>query len=341
MTFLVLAVIVLFVLAGTRVMSIAALSAELRSSRKDETITDAENRNQGNMWVIFLTAFFAFCMWQFFAYKDKLLPEAASAHGPEIDRLFNVTLALITIVFIGTHIVMIYQTYKYAGKKGNRATYFAHSNKLELIWTVIPAIVLSGLIAYGLVVWNDVIYPGDKKARIVELYAKQWGWIARYSGNDNQLGRYDFRAIGNGNELGLLEDSKNDDDVLVSGEFHLVKGEPVQFKFRSRDVIHSAYMPHFRAQMNCVPGMETMFEFTPTITTAEMREKLNNPKFNYVLLCNKICGQSHFNMQMDIIVDTKEEFNKWMAEQKTWAQTQAAAKQTAVNVSTSENTSAN
>ena len=341
MTFLVLAVIVLFVLAGIRVMSIAALSAELRSSRKDETITDAENRGQGNMWVLFLVAFLAFCLWQFFTYKDKILPEAASAHGPEIDRLFNVTLALITIVFIGTHIIMIYQTYKYAGKKGNRATYFAHSNKLELIWTVIPAIVLTGLIAYGLTVWNDVIYPGDKKAMVVELYAKQFDWTARYSGKDNQLGRYDFRSIGEGNDLGLLEDSKNDDDVLVKGELHLVKGEPVQFKFRSRDVIHSAYMPHFRAQMNCVPGMETMFEFTPTITTAEMRAKLNNPKFNYVLLCNKICGATHFNMQMDIVVDTKEEFNKWMAEQKTWGQTQSAAKQTAAaNVQLTENTSA-
>jgi cytochrome c oxidase subunit 2 len=342
MTFLVLAVIVLFVLAGVRVMSIAALSAELRSSRKDETITDSENRNQGNMWVLFLIAFFAFCFWQFIAYKDKILPEAASAHGPEIDKLFYITLALITIVFIGTHIIMIYQTYKYAGKKGNRATYFAHSNKLELIWTVIPAIVLTGLIAYGLTVWNDVIYPGDKKAMVVELYAKQFDWTARYSGKDNQLGRYDFRSIGEGNDLGLLEDAKNDDDVIVKGELHLVKGEPVQFKFRSRDVIHSAFMPHFRAQMNCVPGMETMFEFTPTITTAEMREKLNNPKFNYVLLCNKICGATHFNMQMDIVVDTKEEFAKWMSEQKTWAQTQSAAKQTAsASVPAIENTSSN
>jgi heme/copper-type cytochrome/quinol oxidase subunit 2 len=138
------------------------------------------------------------------------------------------------------------------------------------------------------------------------------------------------------------DDAKNDDDVLVKGEFHLIKGEPVQFKFRSRDVIHSAFMPHFRAQMNCVPGMETMFEFTPTITTAEMRTKLNNPKFNYILLCNKICGATHFNLQMDIVVDTKEEFNKWMAEQKTWAQTQSAAKQTAAaNVTVTENTSAN
>lgn len=338
MTYLILAVIVLFVLTVVRVMSIAGLSAELRDKRSDETITDSDNRNQGNMWVYFLTVFFVFCLWQLFAYKDKILPEAASAHGPEIDKLFNVTLALITVVFIGTHIIMIYQTYKYAGKKGNRAVHFAHSNKLELIWTVIPAIVLTGLIAYGLTVWNDVIYPGDKNAMVVELYSKQFGWTARYAGKDNKLGAYDFRSIGPGNDLGLIEDVKSNDDVIVKGELHLVKGEPVQFKFRSQDVIHSAYMPHFRAQMNCVPGMETMFEFTPTITTAEMRKKLNNPKFNYVLLCNKVCGASHFNMQMDIIVETKEEYNKWVAEQKTWAETKTAAKQTAENNVTVKNT---
>jgi cytochrome c oxidase subunit 2 len=140
--------------------------------------------------------FFVFCLWQLFAYKDKILPEAASAHGPEIDKLFNVTLALITVVFIGTHIIMIYQTYKYAGKKGNRAVHFAHSNKLELIWTVIPAIVLTGLIAYGLTVWNDVIYPGDKNAMVVELYSKQFGWTARYAGKDNNLGAYQINWAG-------------------------------------------------------------------------------------------------------------------------------------------------
>lgn len=325
MTFLILAVIVLFVIAGVRVMSIAALSAELRNSRKDDVISDAENRNQGNLWAVFLIAFLGFFAWQIANYGDKILPEAASAHGPEIDSLMWTTMALIIVVFIGTHIALVYQAYKNAGRKDRKAVHFAHSNKLELVWTVIPAIVLTGLIAYGLTVWNDVIYPGAKDAMVMELYSKQFDWTARYAGKDNALGRSDFRSIGDGNDLGLLEDSKSDDDVIVKGEFHLVKGKPVLFKFRSRDVIHSAYMPHFRAQMNCVPGMETTFEFTPTITTAEMREKLKDDKFNYVLLCNKICGAAHYNMQMDIIVETQEEFNKWMTEQKTWAQSRAAA----------------
>jgi len=318
----------LFVIAASRVMSIYNLSADLRGGRKDDVITEAEGRNQAALWVFFLIAFLGFCAWQFFKYKDKLLPEAASAHGPEIDSLFNITTLVITIVFVLTHIIMVYQIYKNVSIKGRRAVYFAHSNKLEMIWTIIPAIVLSGLIAYGLTVWSDVIYPGSKDAMVVELYSKQFDWTARYAGNDNVLGKSDFRKIGEGNDLGLVSDPKSDDDVIVKGEFHLVLGKPVLFKFRSRDVIHSAYMPHFRAQMNCVPGMETTFEFTPTITTKEMRVKLNNDKFNYVLLCNKICGASHFAMQMDIIVDTQEEYNKWIAEQQTWMQKQAVTSQT-------------
>lgn len=338
MTLLVLAVIVLFVIAASRVMSIYNLSAELRGGRKDDVITEAEGRNQATLWVIFLIAFFSFCLWQVIKYKDKLLPEAASAHGPEIDSLFNITLAVIAFVFVLTHIVLVYQIYKNVSRKGRRAVYFAHSNKLEMIWTIIPAIVLSGLIAYGLNVWGDVIYAGAKDASVVELYAKQFDWTARYAGKDNALGKYDFRKIGDGNDLGLIADAKGDDDVIVKGEIHLVKDKPVHFKFRSRDVIHSAYMPHFRVQMNCVPGMETSFEFTPTISTKEMREKLNNDKFNYVLLCNKICGAAHYNMQMDIIVESQEEYNTWMAEQQTWLQKQATAAPAAVATSPSDTT---
>lgn len=323
MTLLVIAVIVLFVFAASRVMSIYNLTVDLRGRREDDVITESEGRNQAVIWVLFLVTFFGFCLWLFFKYKSKLLPEAASAHGPAIDNLFNVTTAVIAFTFVLTHIIMVYQIYKNVSKKGKKAVYFAHSNKLEMVWTIIPAIVLSGLIAYGLTVWSDVMYAGSKEATIVELYSKQFDWTARYAGKDNLLGKSDFRKIVDGNDLGLVTDPKSDDDIIVKGELHLELGKPVLFKFRSRDVIHSAFMPHFRAQMNCVPGMETTFEFTPTITSQQMRKKLNNEKFNYVLMCNKVCGASHFNMQMDIIVDTPDEYNKWISEQQTWMQKQA------------------
>ena len=100
---------------------------------------------------------------------------------------------------------------------------------------------------------------------------------------------------------------------------HIPVGKEVEFVFRSQDVIHSAYMPHFRAQMNTVPGVPTRFKMTPTITTKEMRGKLGDDKFDYILLCNKVCGNAHFNMQMKIVVESEEEYLAWMEKQKTFA----------------------
>ena len=108
---------------------------------------------------------------------------------------------------------------------------------------------------------------------IVELYAQQFNWTARYGGADNVLGTANVRMIDidRANVLGLDESDPNTQDDIIVKELHLPVGRKVNFKMRSQDVLHSAYMPHFRAQMNCVPGMTTEFSFTPTITTAEMR----------------------------------------------------------------------
>ncbi|MBT6029888.1 MAG: hypothetical protein HOH13_06245 [Crocinitomicaceae bacterium] len=128
------------------------------------------------------------------------------------------------------------------------------------------------------------------------------------------------------------------DDVILKGDIHLVVGQPYQFQFKSQDVIHSAYFPHFRAQMNCVPGMATQIKFTPTMTTKEFREhpdviakyeainkareKVGKPlvEASFLLLCNKICGLSHSNMWVNVIVETQEEYEAWMADQKTFEQ---------------------
>lgn len=117
---------------------------------------------------------------------------------------------------------------------------------------------------------------------------------------------------------GISEWQAGSDDKIVKGEVHIPVGKEVEFVFRSQDVIHSAYMPHFRAQMNTVPGVPTRFKMTPTITTKEMRQKLNNETFNYILLCNKVCGAAHYNMKMDVIVETQEEYDTWLAKQKTF-----------------------
>ena len=161
----------------------------------------------------------------------------------------------------------------------------------------------------------------EKEHVLIEVQAQQFSWNARYAGNDGKLGRAGVEFIEGINAMGIdINDKNAKDDKVVRGEIHLPVGVPVQFVFRSIDVIHSAYMPHFRAQMNCVPGVKTQFNFVPTITTKEMKKITNNKDFNYILLCNKICGAAHYNMQMDIIVESKEDYEKWLAEQKQFAE---------------------
>ena len=150
----------------------------------------------------------------------------------------------------------------------------------------------------------------------IELYSEQFKWTARSSGKDNKLGTSNYKLVTLSNASGVnMQDSNSLDDKLIR-EVHLVVDQPVLLKFRSRDVIHSAFLPHFRVQMNCVPGLSTQFAFTPNKTTKEMK-KQEGEDFEYVLLCNKICGAAHYNMQMEFIVETQAEYDAWIASQKT------------------------
>ncbi|MCC7050310.1 MAG: cytochrome c oxidase subunit II [Bacteroidia bacterium] len=323
MRLLVIAAVILFVVVLVRLSDVLRLLKRLKKGQEyNEFATEKDNVSNGAIMVVFIIAYFIFIYWQIAEYGKYLLPEAASAHGKEYDWLWNVNMIIIFIPFIITHILLGYFALKYAGRNDSKAFFFAHSNKLEMIWTVIPAVVLTFIISYGLKNWNEMTANAPADATVVELYAKQFDWTARYSGKDNKLGDANYRLIEGINELGVnMNDGASKDDYIAKREIHIPIGKPVAFKFRSRDVIHSAYFPHFRAQMNCVPGMVTQFHFTPTITTAEMRKKTGNDKFDYLLLCNKICGAAHYNMQMTIIVDNQADYDAWVSQQKTLAET--------------------
>ena len=306
---------------------------------KSVIATEKDNNTQGILFAVFGVFFYGLMIYCFYKYSVILLPESASFEGENYDLLYVITMVLILVVQAITQFLLFYFSYKYRGIKGRKALFYADSTKLEAIWTIIPAITLAGLVIYGLFVWNDVMDVSDaENPLIVEVYAKQFQWEARYAGEDQELGRANVRFIKGINTMGVDMTDKNAQDDIPVRELHLPKGRKVIFKFRSQDVLHSAYMPHFRAQMNCVPGMVTQFAFTPKLTTEEMRkneatiakveginkiraEKGEDPyEFDYVLLCNKICGASHYNMQMKIIVQEEEDFNKWLKSQKTIAQ---------------------
>jgi len=309
---------------------------------------DKDNSRNGYLMLAFLGFIYLITIISFVLWGDlPLVSNSASEHGPRIDRLMVITMVVIFIVQTITQFLLHYFAFKYKGEKGKKALFYADNDKLEFIWTIVPVIVLAGLIMYGLFTWNDImIIDEEEDPLVVELYAQQFNWKARYAGQDNVLGKANVRLINidNANILGLDESDPNAQDDVITTELHLPVGKPVLFKMRSQDVLHSAYMPHFRAQMNCVPGMITQFSFTPVVTTEEMRirpeiydkvaninkirnkkskalqangeEPLDRYEFDYLLLCNKICGKSHYNMQMKIIVESEEDFKNWFNEQK-------------------------
>ena len=348
-TFLIIAVLILVAIAiwqMTKIFELSQIGAE-----SFQIATDKDNKYNGYLLFAFLIFIYAITIFSFWKYSKFLLPEAASAHGGDYDYLMLVSFVIIFFVQTITQALLHYFGYKYRGEEGKKALFFADNDRLEFIWTIIPVIVLAGLIFWGLYTWTNIMDINDEDdPLIVELYAQQFNWTARYGGADNVLGEANVRMIDidRANVLGLNEADPNTTDDVIVKELHLPVGRKVNFKMRSQDVLHSAYMPHFRAQMNCVPGMITEFSFTPTITTAEMRqnpeviakvERTNKIRaeraakgepnsdpweFDYVLICNKICGKSHYNMQMKIIVETEEEYNNWMASQQTFGQTMAS-----------------
>lgn len=336
---LIAAVLVLAVLAVIQIVRIYELSSAIRE--EDTALPTPEDNDRQGFWMLvfgiaFIGSFFA----MLYAWMPDTLGLPASEHGPQYDNLWDISMGIIIAMFLIVQPVLFYFAYRYRGNAGRKASYFEHNNKLELVWTVVPAVILAVLILYGLSTWSTIMNPSkENEPLVVEVYAQQFKWAARYAGKDNDLGNANVRLIAGTNALGVdTLDAKSADDQ-VTAEIYLPVGRPVLFKFRSQDVIHSAFMPHFRAQMNCVPGVPTQFQFTPTVTTSDMRkdagmvakvERINAVRakagkelyvFDYLILCNKICGAAHYNMQMPIVVVSEEEYAAWIKEQKTVAET--------------------
>jgi heme/copper-type cytochrome/quinol oxidase subunit 2 len=463
MKLLILLVVVLGLVAAVQLSKVYQLSISLRGKR-EEDISEADNRLNGGAFLAFMAVFYASFIYLLVYYGSYGTPPATE-HGVAVDQLMNFNMAIIFTVFFIVNTLLFWFAAKYYYRADRKARFFAHDNRLELVWTVIPSIVLAVIIAFGLRTWNEMTGDAADDALRVELYSKQFDWTARYPGNDGEFGLANYNLITPMNALGIVTadgiaealeeiegkiakvereisyekgrllaerealvaqlagddhehghgghghddhgdhghddhadhdghghadhghgdhaDHGHDDDALkavleariheidemlasdkltiltdaayeakedklyrlqrhrqriqeirefefdgnlsaweagmddriVKGEFHLPVGQEVEFVFRSRDVIHSAYMPAFRAQMNSVPGVPTRFKMTPTITTDSMRMVLNDPEFDYVLLCNKVCGAAHFNMQMKVMVETEEQYAAWLAEQ--------------------------
>jgi cytochrome c oxidase subunit 2 len=399
--------VIILIMVIANAFDISALTSRLTGKQ-------AINSNNVNKWVmlIFMIVGLSAVAWEYSVHgKHVMLGDSASEHGVQLDSMFSITLILTTIVFVITQILLFYFSFRYSKKDGQKALYYAHNNRLEVFWTLIPAIVLTLLVLRGHQTWRSIVYADvdGTKSTNIEIFAFQFGWNARYAGDDGILGVADYKFISGKNKLGLanpaevdsllvelkaaliaeeaavkglpqtieqlqkdlqaakdlqdneamssitkeLEEINNGDrmddleasinrktkqierieaikkdpkvfatyftkaeeDDVITQELHLVKDKLVTFKFRSRDIIHSAWLPHFRVQMNVVPGMPTKFTFIPTKTTKEAKAE-NGETFDYYLYCNKICGTSHYNMKMKVVIETQEEVDAWLKTQQ-------------------------
>ena len=252
--------------------------------------------------------------------KGKVLGESASVQGVDIDRMMTITFWLTGVVFVITQIALFWFAYKYQASDKRKAYFYPHNNKLELIWTVIPAIALTVLVGFGLFYWYKITGKAPKDAMEVEITGSQFKWEFRYPGNDKVLGKKYFKNIDpvKNNPMGQLwDDPANKDDVYSTGEpMHLVVNKPVRLVIGSKDVIHDVGLAHFRMKMDAVPGTPTTMWFTPRFTTQQMKDKTGKPDFVYEISCDQMCGKGHWSMRGEIIVESQEEFDAWMGTKK-------------------------
>lgn len=326
--FITVAIIFLVLMIVYQIAQASEYAASLRSSEKE--IQKKTNYTMAILLCVFFV-FGLYAIWNcHYALLGRMLPISASKQGEAYDMMFRVTLIVTGIVFFITHVLLFWFAFKYKATDDRKTSFFfAHNNKLELIWTTVPAIVMAVLVAIGLRNWMTVTSPAPADAKVIEIVGKQFNWIVRYPGADNVLGKRNYRDINDAtNVLGMdqKDPASKDDVVAQNGEMHLVVNKPVKLIIGSRDVIHDVGLPHFRLKMDAVPGITTTLWFTPSITSAEMKEITKNPNFVYEISCDQMCGKGHYSMRGTIIVETQAEYDAWIAKQAAYFAAPAADK---------------
>ena len=302
------------------IFQIAKASEYVSILKGEENSRKQNNKINGFLMITFLVLGFigVYVCNEYLFDKTLLAQPAASFQGEKLDQMLWITLVITGAVFIATQFLLFWFAYKYQEDENRKVFFFAHSTKLELIWTAIPAITLTVLVVFGLRNWFFFTGDAPKNAMVVEVTGKQFGWIFRYSGKDAVFGKKYYKNIDPAtNSVGIIWDDKYaQDDILTEQTMYVVKGQPVKLIIGSRDVIHDVGLSHFRLKMDAVPGIPTTMWFTPLYTTKEMREKTGNPNFAYEISCDQMCGNGHYSMKGIVEVVEQDEYDLWMAKQK-------------------------
>ncbi len=312
------------------IFQIAKASEYVNVLKGEEKSNKANNKVNAFFMISFLIVGLIGVYWcnELFYPQTLMAQGSASDHGEKWDSMFKWTVIITGIVFIITQVLLFWFAFRYQHKDDRKVFFFPHNNTMELVWTVVPAIALTVLVVIGLRNWFAMTSEAPKNALQVEITGKQFGWMFRYPGKDGQFGQRYYRVIDDAasNPLGqiwrdssalnLHADSKNFDDIVVTQTMYAVKNRPVKLIITSRDVIHDVGLPHFRMKMDAVPGTPTTMWFTPLYTTKEMKEKLNNPNFQYEIACDQLCGNGHYSMKGIINVVSQAEYDEWLIKQK-------------------------
>ncbi len=313
--------IAVIILVFLIIFQIAKASEYVSVIKGEEKSKKEQNKINGFFMIAFLVAgLIGIYLCNKALYPKTLLShESASVQGEKVDSMLWVTIIITGTVFFITQIALFWFGFKYQQSEKRKAYYYLHNNKLELIWTAVPAIAMTVLVVIGLRNWYSFTGPAPKDALQVEITGKQFGWIFRYEGSDKIFGKRYYKLIddASNNSLGQdWTDTKNLDDVVTQGTMYAIKGKPTNLIIGSRDVIHDVGLSQFRLKMDAIPGTPTSLWFTPKFTTKEMKEMTGNTDFQYEISCDQMCGNGHYSMRGIIEVVTQEEFDVWMAQQK-------------------------
>jgi cytochrome c oxidase subunit 2 len=229
-----------------------------------------------------------------------------------IDFTVDVTFWVCGIVFVAVNLFTAYCVWRFRARKGNTAHYEPESKKLEIILTAVTTVGVAAMLTPGLFVWGEFVNV-PSEATEFEAVGKQWHWGFRLPGADNQLGASAVRYMSVDNPLGVDPEDPNgqDDIIIVNPIMHLPVARPVKALLRSTDVLHDFAVPQFRVKMDLVPGLVTYQWFTPTVPGT------------YEILCEELCGVGDFAMRGKIVVDEPAAYATWLANQPTFAATQA------------------
>jgi cytochrome c oxidase subunit II len=311
--------LVLSILVIRRSGAFAKSLAVNGSESTEFSAVTGENKWNAVGFVIFFVLGCIGGVWSFIDSMPQMFRTPNSEHGVITDNMFWISMSVITFAFFVTSGLLFFFSFKYQYNKNRVAKFYPENHTLELIWTIIPAVIMAGLVFSGWKAWSSIMSEAPKDAIVVEVVGHQFGWDVRYAGVDNnRLGNYDFKKIDNTNTLGIDLSDENSFDDFIPGEMHIPKGVPVLLRIRAKDVLHSVFMPDMRVKMDAVPGMPTKFWFKATKTTDEKRAEVGNAEYNYKINCAEICGNGHFTMSINFYVDEPEDFKKWYANQKTF-----------------------